>query len=493
VTAAKAEHAERITREARSSGLRPIRPLSPSSIRRRRVEVWVVTVGLVCTVVAAVLALPSLPFTKGLDATKAAARIGLVVLAAGFTAYAVEKEMHLRRLSRLLANERALNTALTERLREHSLLADVGRAVSSVAEVGERLPVVLASAVELTGARAASIWLVGRDGGLRCSAQVGGDGTIGTVVDGTQLVRRLATTKHAEFVGNAWPGPAAEGADADAGSLCAPLLDGDQPVGILHLVPAPERPFGEYLLAPLDGFARTVGPGIAGARSLQVHRARADELLEMYRLKSELLQTLSRRLHEPLSSILGSVITLRGLDLSDADRDAIIDVVERDTRQALSMVERLGEASSAREAGEPGSPSVVDAGAVVTRLAEDLSRGGLHVSVGRVTELPVRGDVDALRRVLASLAQWLFDRGARSVALAGGAQEGDAVLTLSGSVARKRMAGSPRDRGGERPEEFPIVRAVIAALGGQVTGPVQDGTGTAFRIELPLVAPQPVR
>ncbi len=483
---AEAERTERISREARWSGLRSARRLSQGTIRRRRLEVWMLAAALVVVAVGAVLLLPSLPSNQALRTTKAVARIALVVLATGFIVYALEKEIHLRRLSTILANERALNTALTEKLREHSLLADVGRAVNSAGGMAERLRVVLASAVELTGARGASIWLPTEDGRFRCAAELGGEQTVGAVAEETAFLARLRSSRRVELVQGTEVTRGPFAGPSDGGRLYAPLVDGEDAVGVLCLVASPDRPFGEYLVAPLDGFARTVGAAIGEAQTVQVQQARADELLEMYRLKTELVQTVSRRLHDPLAGILGSVITLRGLGLSGPDRDAVLDVIERDTRRALAVVERLSEASASREGDDAPTPQAIDAGEIVTRLAEELRRGGRDVRVESAAELLVRGDVDALRRVLATLAQWLADRGASSVSFAAIRSGGRAVVDVTGVAASRSDPGSGR-------EELPIVRAVIAALGGRVAGPVEEGAGTTFRIELPLVVTQAVR
>ncbi len=275
---AEAERTERISREARWSGLRSARRLSQGTIRRRRLEVWMLAAALVVVAVGAVLLLPSLPSNQALRTTKAVARIALVVLATGFIVYALEKEIHLRRLSTILANERALNTALTEKLREHSLLADVGRAVNSAGGMAERLRVVLASAVELTGARGASIWLPTEDGRFRCAAELGGEQTVGAVAEETAFLARLRSSRRVELVQGTEVTRGPFAGPSDGGRLYAPLVDGEDAVGVLCLVASPDRPFGEYLVAPLDGFARTVGAAIGEAQTVQVQQARADEL-----------------------------------------------------------------------------------------------------------------------------------------------------------------------------------------------------------------------
>src|SRR6185436_13696220 len=97
-------------------------------------------------------------------------RWGLLGIVALFCAYAIEKEIHLARLSRLLVDERVLTAALTNRLREISALLEAGKAMNLDLDLSEVLHTILSSALELLNGRDASIMLLQGDGELRTVA-----------------------------------------------------------------------------------------------------------------------------------------------------------------------------------------------------------------------------------------------------------------------------------------------------------------------------------
>ena len=88
------------------------------------------------------------------------ARVGLVLLTLAFALYVLEKEVHLRRLTRLLLDERVLTAALSNRLKELAALVTVGKAVNSVLNLTQVLDIILSSALELLGADGGSIMLL---------------------------------------------------------------------------------------------------------------------------------------------------------------------------------------------------------------------------------------------------------------------------------------------------------------------------------------------
>jgi len=104
---------EEIKREARVVGLRGVSTPSLESIERRRLQLWALTVFILLAVsIGVALVSTWRPGTKSI-VTPTALRIGVVLLAIGFGVYAIEKELHLHRLARLLTDQRVLTTALT--------------------------------------------------------------------------------------------------------------------------------------------------------------------------------------------------------------------------------------------------------------------------------------------------------------------------------------------------------------------------------------------
>ena len=151
---------DRIRKEARVVGLRGLQMPSLEAVERRRLQLWIVTAVLLVSIAvgAAMISLwPNTPVRSLI--TPSVLRIAVVLISISFCAYAIEKEMHLRRLSRMLIDERVLTVALQNRLHEVSLLLDAGKAMNSVLELPAVLNSILASAIELLDGRSGSIML----------------------------------------------------------------------------------------------------------------------------------------------------------------------------------------------------------------------------------------------------------------------------------------------------------------------------------------------
>ena len=87
-------------------------------------------------------------------------RGAVAALGLGFCVYAVEKEIHLHRLSRLLVDERVLNSAMAKRLQMNAALFNAGKALNSVLDLDEVLDAILANALDLLGGATGSVMLV---------------------------------------------------------------------------------------------------------------------------------------------------------------------------------------------------------------------------------------------------------------------------------------------------------------------------------------------
>jgi hypothetical protein len=139
---------EEIKRKARVVGLRGVSTPSLESIERRRLQLWALTVFILLAVSIGVALVSTWRPGGSSIVTPTALRIGVVLLAIGFGVYAIEKELHLHRLARLLTDQRVLTTALTNRLHEMSLLLEAGKAMNSVLGLPVVLETILRSAMD---------------------------------------------------------------------------------------------------------------------------------------------------------------------------------------------------------------------------------------------------------------------------------------------------------------------------------------------------------
>ena len=152
---------EHIKQEARVAGLRDFRTPSLEAVEKRRLQLWILTAALLVAISLGLVFVSTwqTSATQAFVATPVM-RIAVVLLSIAFCIYAIDKERHLRKLSRLLIDERVLTTALSNRLREVDLLLGAGKAMNDVLELSVVLDTMLRSAVELLDSDSGSVMLM---------------------------------------------------------------------------------------------------------------------------------------------------------------------------------------------------------------------------------------------------------------------------------------------------------------------------------------------
>ena len=164
-------------------------------------QLWIITTIILVLVSGGIALLAWMPVASLPELiTPRALRVGVVLVAIGFCAYAIEKELHLRRLSRLLVDERVLTSAFSNRLHEVSLLLDAGRAMNSVLELATVLEVILRGAVDLLQARSGSIMLLEGDE-LVAASVIGNDEALESrVTVGQGIAGKVAVWRDAHLI-----------------------------------------------------------------------------------------------------------------------------------------------------------------------------------------------------------------------------------------------------------------------------------------------------
>lgn len=169
-----AERDDEIRAALRAAGLARVTQPGLEDIDRRRTEILTLTLFALLAVGAGALFLSFAPgaILQELGGTLTLARVGLLALAVAFVSSFWQKERRLRRLTKALTNERVLSATLTNQLRDISLLAEAGRAVTSSKDLRRTLTIILDAAVELLEADDGSILLLD-DGDLVTVAGAG--------------------------------------------------------------------------------------------------------------------------------------------------------------------------------------------------------------------------------------------------------------------------------------------------------------------------------
>ena len=264
-------HERDLQHAARVSGMR--RDVLPSleQIEKRRFELWLMsTVLLVGLTLGLVLLSMWSPEDMHRLLVRPGVRFGVLGLAVVLSAYSVEKELNLRRVSRLLFDERLLTTALSNRLHEITTLLDAGRAVNSTLELDRVLSSILTGATDLMPADSGSVMLL-EGSELVVAAAVGNDTLLGLrAAIGDGIAGHVARTKEPLLInGRATPSlfPGLEKRTLPVGSsLCVPLLERGELLGVLNLSAQGSGAFSEYDLRAVSLFAEQAAAAIGKAR-----------------------------------------------------------------------------------------------------------------------------------------------------------------------------------------------------------------------------------
>jgi two-component system sensor histidine kinase KdpD len=271
---------EKIKREARVVGLSGVSTPSLESIERRRLQLWALTVFILLAVSIGVALVSTWRPAGGAVVTPTVLRIGVVLLAIAFGIYAIEKELHLHRLARLLTDQRVLTTALTNRLHEMSLLLEAGKAMNSVLELPAVLETILRSAMELLSGASGSVMLLETTDDLVAVLAHGNDVAVGRRVRvGSGIAGRVAATREALLIeGQAdptqFPG-LTQREQQVMSALSVPLVSRDKLFGVLNVNAGAGRRYTVYDLQAASLFAEQAAGAIANARLYETERLHA--------------------------------------------------------------------------------------------------------------------------------------------------------------------------------------------------------------------------
>src|SRR6266550_3247550 len=337
---------EDLAREAKVVGLRDFSTPSLEAVERRRWQLWMVAFVVMAALSAGLALMASSGATSVGLFKHLPVRVGLVLLTMGFALYVLEKEVHLRRLTRLLLDERVLTAALSNRLKELAALVTVGKAVNSVLNLTQVLDIILSSALELLGAESGSIMLLENPDELRAVCVRGndkardarervGEGIAGFVAEHREPLLISGAASKDRFRNVIAQDPPVESA------LSVPLVNRGEVLGVLNVSATEGRDFTEYDLRALGLFAEHAAVSIANARLYEAERAHVTELVELDRLKSEFIATCSHELRTPLTSILGSVQTLQRHKLEPEMETDFLQTIERQGHRLLRLIEDI--------------------------------------------------------------------------------------------------------------------------------------------------------
>ncbi|MCZ7527459.1 MAG: HAMP domain-containing histidine kinase [Acidimicrobiia bacterium] len=211
-------------------------------------------------------------------------------------------------------------------------------------------------------------------------------------------------------------------------------------------------------------------------------------------MKTQFVASVSHELRTPLTSIRGAVTASRRCG-DQAQRDELLDVIERQAHRLSMMVEEM--LTSARIERESKVPLLrrLDLAALVRLVALDSQVAGRPVTVRAPDRCEVRADPEALRRIVGNLIENAHKYGEAPIRVSL-EQSGDQVVLSvvdsgPGVPASERQQIFERFFRAERTKNqpglglgLPIVRGLVDALGGRVWVEDAPGGGAAFRVAL---------
>lgn len=234
--------------------------------------------------------------------------------------------------------------------------------------------------------------------------------------------------------------------------------------------------------------------------------AKAQALAESERLRSALLSSLSHDLRTPLSSILGSVGTLRafGKRLTVPDRDDLLALIEEEARRLQRFVANLLDMTRLEAGALEVKRDWVDLGDAVRAATERIGRAfkdrQIHITVE--PDLPlVRGDGSLIEQMVFNLLDnaHKYSPADTPIAVHLRRDEAEVVLTM-----RDQGSGIPKEDLERVFEKFyrsknhdgrpagtglglAICRGIATAMGGAIRAesPAKDGKGTRLVVRLP--------
>jgi len=301
------------TDAARVAGLSQLAAPTLAGIERRRLHLWIAATVLLVALVAALALLivaqrvPTPPWL-----TAETLLVGLAVLVALFAAYAIDKELRLRRLTQQLLAENVLASGLTNRLREVSTLLAAAGAMQEVLDLDGMLRIILDCALELLGGHDGSIMLVHGEDELRTVATAGSSLARGARVRfGDGVAGRAASSREPLLItgslGRDGLHRVVQGARPPSSAMSLPLVHREVLLGVLNVNAAPGRAFTEHDLRALALFAEHAAGAIANARLYEEQRLLAS-------------QNLFQALHDPLTGLPNRVLLIDRLERALARR-----------------------------------------------------------------------------------------------------------------------------------------------------------------------------
>ena len=326
---------DRLLNEARVVGLGKVEAPTLEAVDRRRTQLWALGF-LTLLGVTAIMGLARFQ-GAGWWADNRQLQILLLTLVAGMFVYVADRERRLRVVTRLLVDERALTTALVQRLGEVRTLLGVAKALNSSLGLDVVLSRIVDAATGMLYAERGEVLLT--DGEiLRVVAASGPDGRLGDEQPyGVSAAGHCART---------WELVSVPGDDDQPPAIYAPILHASQLLGVLAVVGHRSRPFSDYDTRAALLFAEQAAFAIAATHRAEVSRWEEAERAESSSRRGAVVAGVAAELRDPLSSLHAATKMLQRERLVDSERMELASLIARQTDRLGRAVEDILAASN---------------------------------------------------------------------------------------------------------------------------------------------------
>ena len=473
-------------RLARAAGVSRGRELRLEDVERRRSQLWLLSIIIGLAVPGLLAALGTDVVSEQLQgfADVRTLRLSLVALLVAFGGYVIERERALRRLTRMLLDERQRNDVLIGRVRELDTLLDACRALNSSLDLGTVLNLVARSAEQL-GAKSVTVGLVTDEDPDRVVTVA----TRGATDQEVGSIRSVDEALHSSA------GQRAVGLEARARLL-----------GVLT-VDQTDRGAERFDDRALQVYAEAAAAVIANAQSHVETQDKVRALTDAEREKDELLTIITHELRTPLTSLIGLVTTIgRGAERLTPDKlRELADVARAQGWRLDRLVEDMLQTSRAARGTLTVNLQETDLGTVVSDcvLGFEASSSEHRLDVRLPHDPVVRwADPDAVARIVGNLVtnaiKYTPPDTTVTVSLAVAADAVEITVADDGpgipvdkrdAIFEKFQRGAQTGHGGLGLGLY-ICRALAKAHGGSVSYAPAERGGSIFTARLSTPVPE---
>ena len=328
---------DRLLSEARVVGLGKLEAPTLEAVDRRRTQL--LAVGFLTVLgVAAIMALSRLQ-GNGWWNDKPQLQMLLPTLVVGMFVYVADRERRLRVVTRLLVDERALTTALVQRLGEVRTLLGVAKALNSSLGLDVVLSRIVDAATGMLYAERGEVLLT--DGEiLRVVAASGPSDEAARLGDEVSL-----NASPAGHAARTWEIVTVSGDETHPPAIYVPILHASQLLGVLAIVGHRSRPFSDYDTRAASLFAEQAAFAIAATHRAEASKWEEAERAETSVRRGAVVAGAASELRDPISSLHAATKMLQRERLVDSERLELASLIRRQTDRLGRAVEEILAAS----------------------------------------------------------------------------------------------------------------------------------------------------